>query len=117
MARESLPHCRSTNSQRKQHLFSELLSIPDFFYLISLLSFAHSSTLLSLFFNFQSFVFNALRTLCAKHPGVWGLPIPKIQSTEDQNDTKPSQFRFHSRAMPASHFHRSPVPLSRGRTR
>src|SRR5882762_4930457 len=115
MVRESLPHCRSTNSQRKQHLFSELLYLLNFLYLVSLLSLAHSSTLLSLFCNFQSFVFNALRTLCAKHPGGMVSPLSLNPIHEDQNDTKPSQFRFHSRALPASHLHRSPMPLRRGR--
>src|SRR5258705_4884500 len=54
-------------------------------------------------------------SLC-KTPGGMGSPLSLNPIHEDQNDTKPSQFRFHSRAMPASHFHRSPMPLRCSRT-
>src|SRR5258706_480443 len=115
MVRESLPHCRSTRSQRKQHSLSELLisstsSISFPFYRLRTLQLSCRS------FSTFSRLFSMLCALFVQNTRGYGVSLSLNPIHEDQNDTKPSQFRFHSREMPASHLHRSPMPLRCSRT-
>src|SRR5712672_3419578 len=98
MVRESSPHCRSTRSQRKQHSLSELLISST-----SSISF-RSYRLRTLQLSCRSFstfsrLFSMLCALFVQTPGGMGSPLSLNPIHEDQNDTKSSHFRFHSRAI------------------
>src|SRR5713101_2618568 len=76
IACEYSPTHRFTRAPPQPCPSCELFHQLHFLYLLSLQSLAHSCTLLPLFSDLPPFVFNALRTLFPKHPGVWGFPPP-----------------------------------------
>jgi len=117
IACEYLPDHRFTNAPPQQHPSSDLLRLRNFLYPLSLQSVCALLNALAALFRTPVLCFQCFAHSFHKTPGGVGLPLPQSTQSKDQNDTKITQFRLHSRAMPASHSHRSPMPLCGRRPR